>query len=223
MNCDQFRESILEGLAGELPAEIQPDFERHESTCAACRAELGRWREVETALRSGWPMEDPPPLPVLSLRRPQAAWWEVGWRWFSMASAALVTASLVALVVLRPSIQWDGGRLGMAFHGQALAEQMAGAQPVTQQQVQSWVRAEVQQTLADQNANGAVPSSAQASASNAPASQQWGQLRSKVELLDESQAYLWRQLQEQQVNLQSLWRTTSMQVKPPSPEHPGAE
>lgn len=223
MNCEKFRECILEGLAGELPADAQAEFADHESACAGCRAEVARWRELESGLRAGWPMEDPGPLPVISLRRPAAAWWETGWRWFSMTSAALVTASLIALAVFRPSVRWDGSRFEVAFRGAAGSTRMAGAEPVTRRQVQEWVRAEMQQEAGEQNARAALSSGTLTAAANGPGAEQWGQVRSKLQLLDESQAYLWRQIQEQQVNLQSLWRTTSMQVKSPAQDHPGAQ
>lgn len=223
MNCEEFRALMLERLAGELAAGTQPEFTRHETTCAACRAELARWQQMEDWLRAGWPAEDPPPLPVLSLPRRTATGLELVWRWFSWVSAGLVTASLVALVLLRPTVRFGGAGLNLAFRGAASSRQQLATVPVSGEQIQSLVQAEVKRAVAEQSASrGAGPAPLEAEW-NDTAARRLGQLSSRVELLGESQAYLWRQVQEQGVDLRSLWRTTSSPAAPIQERRPGME
>ncbi|HEV2386573.1 MAG TPA: hypothetical protein VGS20_04885 [Candidatus Acidoferrales bacterium] len=219
MNCEEFRSLMLDCLGGELAAEAQESFTRHESSCAACRAELTRWRQVESWLRAGWPAEDPPSLPALAFPRRSTGGIERAWRWFSWASAGLVTASLVALVLLRPTVRWDGSIVSLAFRAAPSSQAIAG-EPVNKEQIEGWVQAAVKREVAEQNASRtAGPAPVQAEWNDAEA-RRVGQLGSRLELLGESQAYLWRQVQEQEVNLRSLWRTTAM---PAAERRPGAE
>ncbi len=222
MDCREFRDSILEALGGELPEEKQTDFARHEAGCAACQRELARSQAVEAALRRGWPVEEPPPGLNLAFRPMSAPWWEAAWRWFSFASAALVTASLVALVILRPSVAWQGKRLEMAFSGSAVSNPLA-SQQVTQAQVQAWVRAAVQNAVATESAAGGAPQAALASSSKPSEAKRWGEVSSRLQLLRDSQAYLWNQVEEQQLNLRSLWQLTAERAKPAPQSNPGTE
>jgi hypothetical protein len=219
MNCAEFRALIIERIGGELGTEAQPEFTNHEAACAACRAELERWQQMENWLRTGWPSEDPPALPLLPLPRRNASGLELAWRWFSAVSAGLVTASLVALVLLRPSVRLSGTGLDLAFRGTPAGPQLAG-QPSSGEQIQNLVQAEVKRAVAEQSARGGAPATL-AGEWNEAAARRLGQLDSKVELLGESQSYLWRQVQEQGVDLRSLWRTTASPAAPVGARRPG--
>lgn len=222
MDCREFRDSILEALGGELPEEKQPEFARHQAGCAACRRELARSQAIEAALRRGWPVEEPPPGLNLAFRPRPTPWWEATWRWFSLASAGLVAASLLALVILRPSVGWEGKRLEMAFSGSAVSTSPS-SQAVTPAQVQAWVRAAVQNAVAAKSGAGGAAPAMLASSSNPGEAERWGQVSSRLQLLGLSQAYLWRQVQEQQVNLRSLYQLAAEHAKSPSQSNPGME
>jgi len=209
MNCSEFRALIFEFLGRELPAEKQADFVRHGDVCAACRIEMDRWRELETQLRAGWPDDEPLPLPIIVPRRPTVNWLDLAWLWFARASAMVVVFSLVALVLLRPAVHGDRAGVSLAFRGAAPAAALPQGGALDQAQIQAWLQAAVDRAVADRTAPANAPGGWPTAESG-----RWNRVVSQLRLSQESQLYLWRQVQEQQAELQSLWRASAARVEP---------
>src|SRR5258706_703157 len=103
MLCNQFRDLMFERLAGELTPEQESACSEHELSCVVCRAELADTKWIATRLRAGWPAEESAPL-QLALPQRGAGWgnWlDASALWFTRASAALVMACLLALLIVR--------------------------------------------------------------------------------------------------------------------------
>src|ERR1051326_8460895 len=106
MLCNEFRDLMFERLSGELTPQQDAACSQHEQGCVICRAELAQFRDVQTKLRAGWPSEEPLPIRVvLPQMAASRSWLDVSAMWFSRASAGLVAACLLLLLLVRPSVQ----------------------------------------------------------------------------------------------------------------------
>ncbi len=211
MHCHEFRELMFERLSGELTPEQERACSTHEQSCIVCRAELADTKWISTRLRAGWPNEEPMPirmeLPQLAARN----WFDVSALWFSRASAGLVMASLLAMVLLRPSIESDGRGVRIAF-GPTAASAETRVASLTPEQVRALVAAEVQKeagTSAQQGSARVQPTAA------APAvAGQVVEVAQQVRQLQRAQATLWQEVQQHSLYLESLWRTNNASMRP---------
>jgi hypothetical protein len=102
MECNAFRDDMLDVLYGEGDLAARRRFERHEEACAACRDELAAMRRLRGDL-AAWPL--PPAL------RPPAPP-RAGRAWRPLAVAAGLVAALGAALGLSGSeARYDAGRL----------------------------------------------------------------------------------------------------------------
>src|SRR5262249_32462627 len=150
MVCHEFRNLIFERLGGELSSVQEAECSEHEQQCAICRAEFAQFKLVESRLRAGWPSEDPAPVhvPVTSNKVQTARynWLDLAAIWFERASVTAVMACLVALLILRPSIEANHGSLNIAFaHDAARPEAQL---TVTHDQLKTMVESEVNLEMA---------------------------------------------------------------------------
>jgi hypothetical protein len=223
MVCNEFRNLMFERLGGELSPSQETACAEHEQSCVICRAELAQFKWVETRLRAGWPSEEPMPASVLlphqSAQTASHNWFDLAAVWFARASAALVMACLVAVLLLRPSIEADRGSLHIAFGRDAARPQ--DQITVTQDQLRTMVQAEVNQEMARMQpvalATPANPATATStSAKSADDAQRMTQVAFQVRQLQQSQASLWQQVQQHGIYLESLWHRSSGNVRPAS-------
>lgn len=95
MNCERFRDQMLDALQGTAPAEL----EEHARACAACAQELAALKQT-SALLEEWPAPETSPYFDSRLRarlREQAAA-PVGW-WAWLRKPALAATLALLMVV----------------------------------------------------------------------------------------------------------------------------
>jgi anti-sigma factor RsiW len=208
MRCDEFRDLMFERLSGELDPERDAACDSHEKGCAICRAELAQFRSVQARLRAGWPSEDPLPMQVVLPQNDARRWFDAATLWFSRASAGLVAASLLFLVLVRPSVQV--GRSGIELSFGPAVTQTASASTLSEAQVKALVQAAVDRQIAQAKAVAPV--------SGVPTNQavQSAEVANQVRQLQRTQATLWEEVQQHGLSLESLWRSTAGNAAPPA-------
>lgn len=103
MECDAFRDDLLDVLYGEADAATAHRFNEHQARCAACREEIASFRSVRHEL-DGWAVTPKRRLPLTAAVRPL--------RW--LAAAAGVVATLGGAVVLaRGEIRYPNGQVAL--------------------------------------------------------------------------------------------------------------
>lgn len=214
MTCTEFREQILDRIAGELSPEQEQLCSLHERSCQDCGRELARWRRLEGSLRSGWPSEDPPPLTLFLPPRASRDRFQLAWVWFARASAGLIAACLVLLVLLRPTMRWRGSELQIAFGPTVVETERPAVEPLTAEQVKAWVDVAVKQEVAGQLAP-AKPALYSTELAKEDA-QRGAQVALHLKMLEESQAFLWQQVEQQGLYLQSAWHGSASEIQPQS-------
>jgi anti-sigma factor RsiW len=138
MECNAFRDDMLDVLYGEGDPAARRRFERHQEGCAACRDDLAGMRRLRGEL-TAWPL---PP----SLRPPAPA--RRTWRPLATA-AGLVLALGAALGLSGSEIRYDGGRIGFrlgraeAAMGQPPADERLAALEARHRQEIEALRAEL--------------------------------------------------------------------------------
>ena len=119
MDCDVYRDQLLEVLYGEADAETAASFERHLSDCVACREELAELSAVRGALQA-WKLPRQRP----SVRRfapPRFLW--------AAAAAALVILAVGGAVGLAGlEMRLQGGPVVVQLGG--VARPVVAPQPV---------------------------------------------------------------------------------------------
>jgi len=106
MECENFREDLMDVLYGEADAGAARRFATHEAACGLCREELGALRRLRGQL-SAWRAVEPPHA---AWRSPQVA----GGRW--LAAAAVVLVSLGAgLGLAGAHVSYGDGRLNVGL------------------------------------------------------------------------------------------------------------
>jgi hypothetical protein len=110
MECDAFRDDLLDVLYGEADTATAHRFNEHQARCAACREEIASFRRLRHEL-DGWAVtpKRPPLVPVLFRPLRLAA-----------AAAVLLAAGGGALVLVKGEIRYPGGQV--AFRVAAPAE-----------------------------------------------------------------------------------------------------
>jgi hypothetical protein len=106
MECDVFRDEMLEVLYGEAEPEAARRFQEHQAQCAACRDEILAFRRVRRELGT-WklPADLRPDAPV---RRVVATWGRASWL---AAAAGLLLAVGGALGFSGSELRYEQGRL----------------------------------------------------------------------------------------------------------------
>jgi hypothetical protein len=119
MDCDAFRDEMLDVLYGEAPPAVARRVEEHQAGCRACRDELASFRRLRRDLAS-WrtpPHLGRPSRPVPSLRS------------YLAAAAALVVLVGGGLALRGSELRYEQGRfafrLGRAPESAALGDALA--------------------------------------------------------------------------------------------------
>ena len=205
MRCDEFRDLMFERLSGELDPVQNAACDDHEKSCAICRAELAQFRSVQARLRAGWPSEDPLPMQVVLPRNDGRRWFDVATLWFSRASAGLVAAALLFMVLVRPSVQVGRGAIELSF-GSAVTPATVSAAGLSEAQVKAIVEAAVDRQMVQARTAPAPGATAQ------PVDT--AQVTTQLRQLQRTQATLWETVQKHGLYLESLWQSTSGTAKP---------
>jgi hypothetical protein len=213
MDCEDFREHIFEQKTKTLSTAQIKDFDAHHQDCPSCRDALRDWQQIESLLRTSWPSEDPQiPFFVPPARAHQARWLYNVRNWVSAASTAFLAASLLVVVLLRPSVQYNRHELSIRFGQTGPPSEAPSAQPVSQVQVEAWARAAAEQVVAQETARSA--SQSMTDSSNAEGAEHLARMGVELEMLKETEASLWRQVQQHGLYLQSAWQRPSQPIGP---------
>ncbi len=103
MECDAFRDDLMDVLYGEADTETARRFNEHQARCAACREEIASFRRVRHELE-GWAVAPKRRLAIPALLRPA--------RWLA-AAAALVATAGGALVLAKGEIRYPNGQVAL--------------------------------------------------------------------------------------------------------------
>jgi anti-sigma factor RsiW len=220
MNCDDFRELISERVAGELSGEQAKQFDAHQQVCSTCRSAVRDWQQLENLLRTTWPSEDPPVPFFLPASRVSVSWLGTVRNWVSVASMAMVAASVLLLAVSRPSIQYGQHTLSINFGHTSSRAGAAPAEAVNQAEVRAWVEVAVREFTAQESARVQSASHPSTDVSREEESRRLARLGVELEMVKETQASLWQQVQQHGLYLESAWRRPSEQIGPN--QDPGA-
>lgn len=109
MECDAFRDDLLDVLYGEADVETARRFNEHQARCAACREEIASLRGVRHEL-GGWALA---PKRQLSLRfagRPA--------QWLA-AAAGLIAALGGGVVLAKGEIRYPNGQVALRLSAPA--------------------------------------------------------------------------------------------------------
>ncbi len=223
MKCDDFRELISERVAGELSQDQRKDFDAHEQVCLTCRDAVRDWQQLENLLRATWPSVDPPTPFFLPGPKDQNLWLGTVRNWVSVASMALVGASILFLIVSRPSIQYRQHALSINFGQTNSRAPVAPAEAVSQAEVRAWVQAAVEQSLAQPSTRIEPASEGSSDLSREEESRRLARLGVELEMVKETQGSLWQQIQQHDLYLESALERPSEQTRPnqnPAPRRP---
>ena len=142
MECDAFREDLMDVLYGEADPATAHRFNEHQARCAACREEIASFRRVRHEL-DGWAIAPKRRLTLPALRPV---------RWLA-AAAGLIAAAGGALVLARGEIRYPNGQVALRLA--APAEEAAELRRLLAEQ-----EARHQQAIADLRASTLRPASA---------------------------------------------------------------
>jgi len=220
MNCGDFRDLISERVAAELSSDQAKEFDAHQQVCLTCRDAVRDWQQLEKVLRASWPSEDPPIPFFLPASKAHASWLGLVRNWVSVASMTLVGASLLLMVVSRPSIQYGQHALSINFGQTKFLAGAAPAEAVSRAEVRAWVQAAVQQSTAQESARIGPASEPSSDLSREEESRRLARLGVELEMVKETQASLWQQIQQHGLYIESALERPSQQIRPN--QDPGA-
>jgi predicted anti-sigma-YlaC factor YlaD len=140
MECDAFRDDLLDVLYGEADTATAHRFNEHQARCPACRDELASFRHVRHEL-DGWAVAPKRRLAFPAAGRPL--------RWLA-AAAGLVATLGGAVVLARGEIRYPNGQVAL---------RLAAAEPDTSElrRLLAEQDARHQRALAELKAASAVP------------------------------------------------------------------
>jgi hypothetical protein len=107
MECDAFRDDLLDVLYGEADAATAHRFNEHQARCAACREEIASFRGVRHEL-DGWAIAPRRRLALGAVLRPA--------RWLG-AAAALLAAAGGAIVLAKGEVRYPSGQVALRLAG----------------------------------------------------------------------------------------------------------
>lgn len=219
MNCSDFQQLIAERVAGELSPAQKQDMDEHEQSCPDCRRAVETWQQLESLLRGSWPAEDPHVSFFLPNRQRPVQWLETARNWFGLASMAAVTACLLLLVILHPSVSLHRGNLSINFVRKGAETAAVATSAVTQAQVEAWVQQAVAQAAPQPASTVEQTSGAKGIPSNEEVARSMTQMGVQLEMLKLNQASLWQQVEQHGLYLQSAWRSPSEELDVPQKQN----
>lgn len=112
MECDAFREDLLDVLYGEADSATAHRFNEHQSRCADCREEIASFRRLRHDL-DGWAVAPRRRLTLATVLRPVRL----------LAAAAGVLAALGgALVLAKGELRYPNGQIALRLAAPAAAD-----------------------------------------------------------------------------------------------------
>src|SRR5262245_14498698 len=102
MQCEVWRDAMLDVLYGEADADTVKRVEEHQGQCSSCRDEMASFRKVRKNL-SAWSL----PEQRLGRRAPTRPWFLHGWA----AAAAIVLAGCGALALAGAEVRIENRSL----------------------------------------------------------------------------------------------------------------
>ena len=100
MDCDAFRDEMMDLLYGEAPPAVAQRLEAHEAACPGCREELASYRRLRRGL-AAWRV----PAELEARARPRAVA-----RPYLAAAAALLLLVGGGLVLRGSEVRYEAGR-----------------------------------------------------------------------------------------------------------------
>ena len=214
MNCDHFRELMSEKVAGELSLEQAKEFAAHQQVCSTCRDAAREWQQLENLLRASFPSQDPPFPFFLPVPKAHAGWLGTVRNWASVGSMAIVAATFLFLVLSRPRIEYGQHALSINFGHTSSQAGTAPAEAVSRAEVEAWVQAAVEQSIAEKSAQLQPASQSKSELSREEQSRQLARLGAELEMVKETQVSLWQQVQQHGLYMQSAWTRPAEQIRP---------
>jgi hypothetical protein len=109
MDCEAFRDDLMDVLYGEADPATAHRFQEHQARCAACREEASSLRRVRRDL-DGWVLAPRVASRVRPFLRP---------RYLAAAAAALLAVSGGALVLAKGELRYPNGQVALRAAGPA--------------------------------------------------------------------------------------------------------
>lgn len=122
MDCDAFRDDLMDVLYGEADPATAHRFQEHQARCAACREEVSSLRRVRREL-DGWVLAPGVASRVRPFLQP---------RYLAAAAAVLLAVSGGALVLAKGELRYPNGQV--AFRVAAPAPEVAELRQLLQEQ-----------------------------------------------------------------------------------------
>lgn len=124
MDCDAFRDDLMDVLYGEADPATAHRFQEHQARCAACREEVSSLRRVRRDL-DGWVLAPRVASRMKPLLRP---------RYLAAAAAVLLAVSGGALVLAKGELRYPNGEV--AFRVAAPAPEVAELRQLLREQAE---------------------------------------------------------------------------------------
>lgn len=109
MDCEAFRDDLMDVLYGEADPATAHRFQEHQARCAACREEVSSLRRVRRDL-DGWVLAPRVASRVKPLLRP---------RYLAAAAAVLLSVTGGALVLAKGELHYPNGQVAFRLAGPA--------------------------------------------------------------------------------------------------------
>jgi hypothetical protein len=109
MDCDAFRDDLMDVLYGEADPATAHRFQQHQAGCASCRDEVSSLRRVRRDL-DGWVLAPRVAARVKPLLQP---------RYLAAAAAVLLAVSGGALVLAKGELRYPNGQVAFRAAGPA--------------------------------------------------------------------------------------------------------
>jgi hypothetical protein len=109
MDCEAFRDDLMDVLYGEADPATAHRFQEHQARCAACREEVSSLRRVRRDL-DGWVLAPRVASRVRPFLKP---------RYLAAAAALLLAASGGALVLAKGELRYPNGQVAFRAAGPA--------------------------------------------------------------------------------------------------------
>jgi hypothetical protein len=122
MDCDAFRDDLMDVLYGEADPATAHRFQEHQARCAACREEVASLRRVRRDL-DGWVLTPRVASRVKPLLRP---------RYLAAAAAVLLSVTGGTLVLAKGELRYPNGQV--AFRLAAPAPEVAELRQLLREQ-----------------------------------------------------------------------------------------
>lgn len=122
MDCQDFKNHLLDLALNEVPSSERERLEHHARTCATCALPFSQMTRVRDLLKAGWRDEEVPRSLVFTPVSPSAPTGFWGWllaapQWanVSMATAAALVILFAMLSFARADFHYDQGHWALSF------------------------------------------------------------------------------------------------------------